>query len=120
MRFWAANIKGATSDGKAAGTAVRVVRLRETSACMRLEEEEEAEDGTLLMLMRERSVSVINIGGRTDSRWSRWVSFESLSPCLVVFDAGRGHRCAFEARATEAFEEERDGLVSPLAWPACE
>ena len=44
---------------------------------MRLEAEEveEEEDGTLLMLMRELSVSVINIGGRTAKRWSFLVSF---------------------------------------------
>lgn len=51
-------------------TAGCFVRLRETSVvCMRLEEEEaaaeEEEDGTLLMLMRELSVSVTNIGGLT-------------------------------------------------------
>lgn len=41
---------------KNSDTAGYFVRLRETSVvCMRLEEEE-AEDGTLLMLMRELSV----------------------------------------------------------------
>ena len=39
--------------------------VKTSVVCMRLEEEEEAEDGTLLMLMRELSVSVINIGGLT-------------------------------------------------------
>lgn len=43
-------------------TAGCLVRVRETSVvCMRLEEE----DGTLLMLMRELSASVINIDGLT-------------------------------------------------------
>lgn len=45
------------ADSKLTDTAVYFVRLRETSAvCMRLKEEE-AEDGTPLMLMRELSVS---------------------------------------------------------------
>lgn len=63
----------ADSCHKTDDTAGCFVRLRETSVvCMRLEEEEEAaeeeaeeEDGTLLMLMRELSVSVINIGRLT-------------------------------------------------------
>lgn len=47
----------------ASDTAGCLVRVRETSVvCMRLEEEE---DGALLMLMRELSASVINIGGLT-------------------------------------------------------
>lgn len=46
----------------ASDTAGCLVRVRETSVvCMRLEEE----DGTLLMLMRELSASVINIDGLT-------------------------------------------------------
>lgn len=50
---------GFPSRYNASDTAGCFVRLRETSAvCMRLEEE----DGTLLMLMREPSVYVINIG----------------------------------------------------------
>ncbi|KAG7506573.1 hypothetical protein JOB18_009502 [Solea senegalensis] len=65
-------------------TAACSVRLRETSVeCMRLEEEEEAddveeedgegeeeEDGSLLMLMRELFLTVINSGGLTATRWS--------------------------------------------------
>lgn len=50
--------------------------------CMRLEEaeeEEEEEDGTLLMLMRELSVSVINIGGQNLASWIYLISFEHLS-----------------------------------------
>lgn len=52
---------------------------------MRLEEEEEeAEDRTLLMLMRELSVSVINIGGPTAKRWRFLALFISVFFSLWV------------------------------------
>lgn len=99
------------SDGcrEPADTAGWLVRLRETSAvCMRLEEEgeenEEAEDGTPLMLMRERSVA--------DQR--RWTGCQTMerrglilwSAALVMDSDGDAATDGFfEARPTEGFDE---------------
>lgn len=64
-------------------TAGCFVRLRETSVvCMRLEEEEE-EDGTLLMLMRELSV-FCDQHRRTDCQMMELFSPISTPFCSVV------------------------------------
>lgn len=79
---------------KPADTAGYFVRLRETSVvCMRLEEEEEAEDGTLLMLMRELSVSVANIGVPTVKRWSFLAIFFPFR-LIVGSEEGSCNKCA--------------------------
>lgn len=103
---------------EAGDTAGYFVRLRETSVvCMRLEEAEEEEDGTLLMLMRERSVSVINIGGLTVKRWifsalflARFVSL--WPPARDAVTAVRS-----ETRIIEKSEGEKNGFVSAAVWP---
>lgn len=78
---------------KPADTAGYFVRLRETSVvCMRLEEAE-AEDGTLLMLMRELSVSVANIGVPTVKRWSFLAIFFSFR-LTVGSEEGSCNKCA--------------------------
>lgn len=95
---------------KAADTAGYFVRLRETSAaCMRLEEEAEAEaeDGTLLMLMRELSVSVTNIGGLTARRWRFSAVFSDALGLIVGSGEGSCDGRVFETRAAGELDEDR-------------
>lgn len=83
---------------------------------MRLEEEAEAEDGTLLMLMRELSVSVINIGGLTVKRWSFLALFFAPFVSLWVPTREAVRDVFFETRIAEEFDEEkRFRLVTRLA-----
>lgn len=74
---------------------------------MRLEEEAEAEDGTLLMLMRELSVSVINIGGLTVKRWSFLALFFAPFVSLWVLTGEAVRDVFFETRIAEEFDEEK-------------
>lgn len=74
---------------------------------MRLEEEAEAEDGTLLMLMRELSVSVINIGGLTVKRWSFLALFFAPFVSLWVPTGEAVRDVFFETRIAEEFDEEK-------------
>ncbi len=71
------------------------------------EEEEEEEDGTLLMLMRELSVSVINIGGLTAKRWSFLASFATLFASLRAPTRDSVTDACSETRIIAEFEEER-------------
>lgn len=102
-----------------AGTAGYFLRLRETSAaCMRLEEEE-AEDGTLLMLMRELSVSVTNIGGLTARRWRFSAQFPDALRLTVGFGEGSCDGRVLEPRAAGELDEHRTGSSrhsSGLSW----
>lgn len=89
---------------KPTDTAGYFVRLRETSVvCMRLEEE--AEDGTLLMLMRELSVSVVNIGVPTVKRWSLLAILFALFVSLWVPKREVVSNVLFETRIVEGFED---------------
>lgn len=86
---------------KPTDTAGYFVRLRETSVvCMRLEE-----DGTLLMLMRELSVSVVNIGVPTVKRWSFLAIFFALFVSLWVPKREVVSNVLFETRIVEGFED---------------
>ncbi len=103
---------------KANDTAGYFVRLRETSVvCMRLEEEEEEEDRTLLMLMRDLSVSVINIGGPTAEWWRFLALFIAIFVSLWLSDAGRRNGCVFWDEHSWRIWRGKNVFVSSLVWP---
>lgn len=70
----------------------------------------EEEDGTLLMLMRELSVPVINIGGLTAKQWSFGAFIYCRFHLIAGSNEGQGDRCDFWAQ----IEEEKVGFVFRL------
>lgn len=71
-------------------------------------EVEAAEDGTLLMLMRELSVPVINIGGLTAKQWSFGAFIYCRFHLIAGSNEGQGDRCDFWGQ----IEEEKVGVSS--------
>lgn len=70
-------------------------------------EEEAEEDGTLLMLMRELSVAVINIGGLTAKWWSFLALFIGVFISLSAPTRDAVTDVIFETRVRGKIEEER-------------
>lgn len=61
----------------------------------------EEEDGTLLMLMRELSVPVINIGGLTAKQWSFGAFIYCRFHLIAGSNEGQGDRCDFWGQIEE-------------------